>query len=109
MNYSLHLTSRLTLILCTVGILPAISQQQEKELQLNMDAVKMIQFDFNSLPKQENQPLEAPLNKKWMDFKVDLKVPRSLIDTTKVWKPESSAWNLIPSGPVSEKTRCMMY
>lgn len=50
---------------------------------------EMIQFDFNSLPKQENQPLEAPLNKKWMDFKVDLKVPRSLIDTTKVWKPES--------------------
>lgn len=76
-------------MLCTVGILPAMSQQQEKELQLNMDAVKMIQFDFNSLPKQENQPLEAPLNKKWMDFKVDLKVPRSLIDTTKVWKPES--------------------
>ena len=60
-----------------------------KELQLNMDAVKMIQFDFNPLPKQENKPLEAPLNKKWMDFKVDLKVPRSLIDTTKVWKPES--------------------
>lgn len=89
MNYSLHLSSRLTLILCTVGILPAMSQQQEKELQLNMDAVKMIQFDFNPLPKQENKPLEAPLNKKWMDFKVDLKVPRSLIDTTKVWKPES--------------------
>ena len=40
MNYSLHLSSRLTLILCTVGILPAMSQQQEKELQLNMDAVK---------------------------------------------------------------------
>ena len=91
MNYSLHLSSRLTLILCTVGILPAMSQQQEKELQLNMDAVKMIQFDFNPLPKQENKPLEAPLNKKWMDFKVDLKVPRSLIDTTKVWKPESYA------------------
>ena len=31
MNYSLHLSSRLTLILCTVGILPAMSQQQEKE------------------------------------------------------------------------------
>ena len=42
MNYSLHLSSRLTLILCTVGILPAMSQQQEKELQLNMYAVKMI-------------------------------------------------------------------
>lgn len=23
----------------------------------------MIQFDFNPLPKQENKPLEAPLNK----------------------------------------------
>ena len=49
MNYSLHLSSRLTLMLCTVGILPAMSQQQEKELQLNMDAVKMIQFDFNPI------------------------------------------------------------
>ena len=61
MNYSLHLSSRLTLILCTVGILPAMSQQQEKELQLNMDAVKMIQFDFNPLPKQENKPLNVKL------------------------------------------------
>ena len=65
-----------------------MGQQQEKELQLNMDAVKMIQFDFNPTSKPENKPLEAPLNKKWMDFKVDLKVPRSLIDTTKVKKPE---------------------
>lgn len=65
-----------------------MAQQQEKELQLNMDAVKMIQFDFNPTSKPENKPLEAPLNKKWMDFKVDLKVPRSLIDTTKVKKPE---------------------
>lgn len=88
MNYSLHLTGKLTLLVCVAGVLPAMGQQQEKELQLNMDAVKMIQFDFNPLPKQENKPLEAPLNKKWMDFKVDLKVPRSLIDTTKVWKPE---------------------
>ena len=65
-----------------------MAQQQEKELQLNMDAVKMIQFDFDPSSKLENKPLEAPLNKKWMDFKVDLKVPRSLIDTTKVKKPE---------------------
>lgn len=65
-----------------------MAQQQEKELQLNMDAVKMIQFDFDPSSKPENKPLEAPLNKKWMDFKVDLKVPRSLIDTTKVKKPE---------------------
>lgn len=68
-----------------------MAQQQEKELQLNMDAVKMIQFDFNPTSKPENKPLEAPLNKKWMDFKVDLKVPRSLIDTTKVKKPEGYA------------------
>lgn len=88
MDYASHLSSKLTLLLCTAGVLPAMGQQQEKELQLNMDAVKMIQFDFAPTEKQENKPLEAPLNKKWMDFKVDLKVPRSLIDTTKVWKPE---------------------
>lgn len=88
MDYASHLSSKLTLFLCTAGILPAMAQQQEKELQLNMDAVKMIQFDFDPSSKPENKPLEAPLNKKWMDFKVDLKVPRSLIDTTKVKKPE---------------------
>lgn len=65
-----------------------MAQQQEKELQLNMDAVKMIQFDFNPTSKPENKPLEAPLDKKWMDFKVDLRMPRNLIDTTKLWKPE---------------------
>ncbi len=88
MDYASHLSSKLTLFLCTAGILPVMAQQQEKELQLNMDAVKMIQFDFDPAGKPENKPLEAPLNKKWMDFKVDLKVPRSLIDTTKVKKPE---------------------
>lgn len=65
-----------------------MGQQQEKELQLNMDAVKMIQFDFNPTSKPENKPLEAPLDKKWMGFKVDLRMPRNLIDTTKLWKPE---------------------
>lgn len=88
MDYASHLSSKLTLFLCAAGILPGMAQQQEKELQLNMDAVKMIQFDFDPSSKPENKPLEAPLDKKWMDFKVDLKVPRSLIDTTKVKKPE---------------------
>ena len=63
MNYSLHLSSRLTLILCTVGILPAMSQQQEKELQLNMDAVKMIQFDL--IPYQTGkQAIGSPAEQK---------------------------------------------
>lgn len=88
MDYASHLSSKLTLFLCAAGILPAMAQQQEKELQLNMDAVKMIQFDFNPTSKPENKPLEAPLDKKWMDFKVDLRMPRNLIDTTKLWKPE---------------------
>ena len=88
MDYASHLSSKLTLFLCAAGILPAMGQQQEKELQLNMDAVKMIQFDFNPTIKPENKPLEAPLDKKWMDFKVDLRMPRNLIDTTKLWKPE---------------------
>lgn len=88
MDYASYLSSRLTLFLCAAGVLPVMGQEQDKELKLNMDAVKMIQFDFNPLPEEQNKPLEAPLNKKWMDFKVDLKVPRSLIDTTKVKKPE---------------------
>lgn len=88
MDYASHLSSKLTLFLCAAGILPAMGQQQEKELQLNMDAVKMIQFDFNPTIEPENKPLEAPLDKKWMDFKVDLRMPRNLIDTTKLWKPE---------------------
>lgn len=80
----------LTLLGC-MALIPCLSAQTHsagKELQLNADAVKMIRFDFT--PKQESpyrQLKEAPLEKKFMQFHSDLRMPRSLIDTTRVDKP----------------------
>lgn len=75
---------------CIISVLPANlqAQQKEEELKLNMEAVKMIQFNFNSSGKETEQPLDAPLEKKWMEFRTDLSVPRSLTDTTKIKKIE---------------------
>ena len=51
-------------------VIPVMSQQKEdKEIKLNEETVKLIQFDF--LPRDMenyNKPLEAPLEKKWMEF-----------------------------------------
>lgn len=80
----------LTMLGC-MALIPCLSAQTHsagKELQLNADAVKMIRFDFT--PKQESpyrQLKEAPLEKKFMQFHSDLRMPRSLIDTTRVDKP----------------------
>lgn len=82
--------NKISALLCMVGILPLSAQEQkeEKEIRLNMDAVKMIQFDFNGDRMEYREPpKEAPLEKKWMNFKEDLSMPRNLIDTTKIWKP----------------------
>lgn len=65
----------------------ASAQTDEEELHLNMDAVRMIQFDFSSISKPEAKPVEAPMEKKWMQFKTDIAMPRSLLDTTTVKKP----------------------
>ena len=65
----------------------ASAQTDEEELHLNMDAVRMIQFDFSSISKLEAKPVEAPMEKKWMQFKTDIAMPRSLLDTTTVKKP----------------------
>ena len=72
---------------CLTGILPFHAQEQKdkEEIRLNMDAVKMIQFDFNGTP--EATPKEAPLSKKWMEFKDITGMPRNMIDTTILWKP----------------------
>lgn len=86
------------LIKCVSGVIfytttPSVTfaqhQSEDKEIQLNMDAVKMIQFDFNSPVQLDNKPKEAPLNKKWQEFKTDIGIPRSLLDTTKVKKPNN--------------------
>ena len=65
----------------------ASAQTDEEELHLNMDAVRMIQFDFSSISKPEAKPVEAPMEKQWMQFKTDIAMPRSLLDTTTVKKP----------------------
>ena len=74
-------------ILCSASILPAAAQQgQDQEMKLNEDAIKMIQFDFTRPTEEIAKPLESPLEKKWMEFRTDIKMPRSLTDTTTVKK-----------------------
>ena len=72
-------------------VIPVMSQQKEdKEIKLNEETVKLIQFDF--LPgdmENYNKPLEAPLEKKWMEFQnpfdkgmlktVDIRSPKTVI------------------------------
>ena len=61
-----------------LGVIPVMGQQKEdKEIKLNEEAVKLIQFDF--LPESMdkfNKPIEAPLEKKWMEFKNPKKYDR---------------------------------
>ncbi len=67
---------------------PLFSQEKknEKELRLNENAIKMIQFDFTRT-KEENpveKMVEAPLEKRWMKFKETVPFKRSFADTTTV-------------------------
>lgn len=85
-----------------------MEQQNGKgELKLNEEAIKMITFDFMPNTNESNKPLEAPLEKSWMKFKQDLDVPVSLMDTTRVRKPEGyirmlpySIWTKFGEDPV---------
>lgn len=120
MKHPDHLAFTLLLSLCTLGFLPAAAQDQDEkpsnpqdttELRLNTDAVKLIQFDFTPDLSKMNQPKEAPLDKKWMEFKADLSLPRSLIDTTRVRKPTGyirlapySIWTKYGEEPVYDRT-----
>ena len=82
-------------------------KDKNKDFKVNEDVVKLIQFDF--VPSATDQQLEkiAPIEKPWMDFQVDLAVPRSMIDTTKVRKPKKyirmlpySIWTRFGEDPV---------
>lgn len=98
------------LFICTLTPISSFAQNksgEEDDIQLNMDAVKMIQFDFNSSDKPDSKPRTAPLNKTWMEFRTDLGVPRNLIDTTTVRKPKNfirllpySIWTHFGDDPV---------
>ena len=67
--------------------LAAQTQEKNKEIRLNEEAVRMIQFDFSGIEKPQEELKTHPMNQPWMEFKKDLRIPRSLIDTTKVKKP----------------------
>lgn len=81
---------------------------KKHELKLNDDAIKQIHFDF--MPNQKHQDFQletTPIKKPWMDFQVDLSVPKNLIDTTKARKPQNyirmlpySIWSLFGRDPV---------
>lgn len=73
-------------------VIPVLGQQKEdKEVKLNEETVKLIQLDF-LLGSMENynKPLEAPLEKKWMEYKnpFDKGISRSLTDSFMAKKPK---------------------
>lgn len=84
------------------------NESKESELKLNEEAIKLIKFDFMpDFSDEVNKPMEAPLEKSWMQFKADLAVPKSLTDTTKVRKPTGyirmlpySIWTKFGEDPV---------
>lgn len=100
-----HIATYLGLLFLAAEVAPlsAQTEKKEEEIKLNEDAIKMIQFDF--VPNENRyQPLNAPMDKKWMQFKEDLSMPRSMIDSTRVKKSQDiSVPNPIPSGLSSEK------
>lgn len=82
-----HIATYLGLLFLTVEAVPLAAQteKEEEEIKLNEDVIKMIQFDF--APKENPyKPLNSSLDKKWMQFKEDLSMPRSMIDSTRVKK-----------------------
>ena len=81
---------------------------KKHSLKLNQEAVKLIQFDFTSNPMHEHDsPKAAPMEKSWMDFQVDLAIPKNMLDSTKVRKPNGyirmlpySIWTRFGEDPV---------
>lgn len=102
-------------ILIMLAAMPVMSQNKDdKEIKLNEEAVKLIQFDF--LPESMdkfNKPIEAPLEKKWMEFKnpLDEGIPRNMTDSFLVKKPKGyirmypySIWTKFGEDPVYDVT-----
>ena len=64
-------------ILC--GTLPMYAQhneEKEQDIRLNEEAVRMIQFDFSGTEPPREDMKAATLDKPWMEFKHDLRIPR---------------------------------
>ena len=73
-----------------------MAQQQEKELQLNMDAVKMIQFDFNptSKPKKPEGYVRMEPYTIWTRFGEDPVYDVLVTGRPKKWE---ISWTLNPN------------
>lgn len=102
-------------ILIMLAVMPVMGQNKDdKEIKLNEEAVKLIQFDFlpGSMDKF-NKPIEAPLEKKWIEFKnpLDEGIPRNMTDSFLVKKPKGyirmcpySIWTKFGEDPVYDVT-----
>lgn len=88
--------------------LDSILLKRNSQIKLNSEAIRSIQFDFSPNEKHKSSGLvSSPIEKPWMDFKVDLSLPKSMIDSTKVRKPQNyirmlpySIWTLFGENPV---------
>lgn len=112
-TYHTHAIGRgLSVLFFLAGTLQLSAQNEdETKLQINADAVKMIVFDFNGDPSmQEESPRQAPVEKKWMNFREDLRMPRNMTDTAKLWKPTGyfrfepyTIWTKLGEDPIYDK------
>ena len=85
-----HFRTKISILFCLTGMFPLSAQEQkeDKEIRINTDAVKMIQFDFNgNSPERKESPKEAPMEKGWMNFRGYTGIPRNMTDTATLWKP----------------------
>ena len=95
-------------------VLPVLGQEKkDKEIKLNEDAVKLIQFDFLPTGVNHNEPMAAPIEKKWMEYKnpLDEGISRSITDDFVVKKVRGyvrlcpySIWTKWDEDPIYDKT-----
>lgn len=109
MSQKLYIHSCLAIILAWTNALTLQAQEQEAEMKLNENAIKMIQFDFTQNEKKTNRLLEAPMDKQWMKFKESVPFKRSFADTTTVKKIEGfvraqpfTPWTRYGENPITE-------
>ena len=111
--YRHRFRTQISILFCLAELLPLSAQEQkeDKEIRLNMDAVKMIQFDFNgNSPERKETPQEAPMEKSWMKFKEFTSIPRNLTDSSILWKPTGwfrfepyTIWTKFGEDPIYDK------
>ena len=104
----------ITVSILLLAVLPVLGQEKkDKEIKLNEDAVKLIQFDFLPTDVDHNEPMMAPIEKPWMEYKnpLDEGISRSITDDFVVKKVHGyirlcpySIWTKWDEDPVYDKT-----